>query len=186
MKPIILLFLLFSFSVFGNYAKLSEVETNSISTVFTRMKSCGNDCIKIPLGYDSNYHRVIDGMKNDLDNPIESKNDISPCSDKADCDAQNLIKVCTDIEETVYMALDYSDIYCSKITGYPQIPSGQKIVTEDIGLKTAYLAVEQSKKDAALAKKTDFLVLKTKLDSGGTLTPVELSAYLLYLSRNEQ
>lgn len=178
----IILFLLFSFSAFGNYAKLSEVESSSISKVFTRMKSCGNDCIKIPFGYDSNYHRAIDEMINDYNAPIQSKSEIEICADEVDCNAKNDVKVCLDNDERVIVALDYSEIYCSKITGYEQVLSGRKIVAEDVGLKTAYLAAEQSKKDLIKSKKDNVLdVIIPKLEAGSILTPLESRQVLLFL-----
>ena len=181
---LIILILLFSFSAFGNYAKLSEVETNTISKVWMKKSKCGNDCIKIPLGYNSNYHVVIDQMVNDISSPINSKNDIEICTDKADCDAKNLIKICIDELEIVYMAADFTEIYCSKITGYNQIASGQKIVTEDAGMKAAHMAARQSIKNARIAKKTAIKALKDKLKLNQDLSMAELREVLKYLIKD--
>lgn len=150
MKYLILLFLM-SFSAFGNYSKISEVETGSISKVFTKMKGCGVSCIKLPFGYNKSYHVVVAEMINDFTKPINSKNDIETCIDQTDCEVKNAVKSCADEFEIVFMAADFSDIYCSKLTGYEQKLSGSKIVVEDVAKKAAYDSSQSAKKLETLA-----------------------------------
>lgn len=178
---LIILFLLFSFSAFGNYAKISEVESKSISTVWVKKSKCGSDCIKIPFGYNKNFHKVENEMVNNHDSPIQSKSEIESCVDQDDCESKNAIKVCADELETVYMDEFYSEIYCSKITGYDQKLSGRKIVVEDSGLKSAHIAAKQAERDAKAAKKAAIMLLKDKVNADQDLTPSEQRQVFKYL-----
>lgn len=150
MKYIILL--LISLNVFANYIPEDEVGTGNNLTVFTKKNKCelhySKTCIKIPYGYTANYHILVDEYVDDTSSPITTKNDITACVDETDCYAKAGVLSCTDVEEYKTFT-EWSEVYCTKTTGYEQMLSGKKIVVEDAALKTAWEAAEAVKAQKA-------------------------------------
>jgi hypothetical protein len=147
-----LILFLISLNCFANYAPLSEVQSKNITKVY--LKRPAGNFIKLPIGYNPAYYDVVDEMIDDIEKPIYSKSEAEACADQADCEAKNAIKVCADNEETVLMSEDFSEIYCSKLTGYEQKSTGNKIVVENASLKATYEAQQLAKKqkEEALAQ----------------------------------
>ena len=181
----ILILFLISLNCFGSYALKSEIESGSILKTYT--KKLGGDYLKLPKkGFNSNYHVVVDEMVNDYDSPINSKSETETCTDQADCESKNLVKTCLDQNERVLMAQDFSDIYCSKFTGYNQKLSGNKIVVEDATLKASYLSQKQEDENTENTKHGQRMTIKTKLndDGWGSLTDTQKGRLIKYLLRN--
>lgn len=180
-----LILFLICFSANANYVKLSEVESNSITKVFVKSKRCGSGCIKLPKGYDKSFHILADIMKNDVTSPVYSKSETETCIDEDDCNTKNGSKVCTDEDETVKMAQDFSDIYCTKFLRYNQIASGSKKLVIDETKKATKKAEKAAKKAAKAAKKAEVLdTLLSKLKNGEDLSKAQLRKVLLYLLGN--
>ncbi len=150
----LILFILFSTSVFSNYMSKPDMESCSPGrTVYMAHSRCqeveGESCHKVPDGYNCNYHKVTTENENDLNLPIYSKNEIEACSTEPVCDAKHIIKVCTDPDEMAIKNYDSMEVYCTKIVNYQQ-----KSVTrarEDSGLKTPYdanMVISNSEKSA--------------------------------------
>lgn len=173
-----LILFLISFSAFGNYVKQSELD--NVKTVFTSLRSCGSDCIKIPRGFNQKTHKKEEIQVPDYDSPIVSKSEAETCSAVADdpatteideskdvnevCVAVVSSKTCTDSGERVIYVIDESDqdqaeAYCTKTT-FPLIGSGKFQIVEDATMKAAYDAVQavkaakQSKKAIGRAKRS--------------------------------
>lgn len=144
-------------------------------------------CSKLKKRYNHKYFKLIDEMVNDYDNPINSKNEAEACADQAECEAKNLIKSCLDSDGRALMAADFSEIYCSKVTGYNQKLSGRKIVAEDAALKSAYLTQKQADKNAETIKNNGRKAIKAALNSAGgwsNLSNVQKTKFAKYLLRN--
>lgn len=119
--------------------------------VFFDMGKCqdfhSSQCVEMPPLYNEKYYTLSDEMIDDTTRPINSKNEIEPCLDQSDCESKNLVKTCSDNQEQVYMAKDYSEIYCSKFLRYEQKLSGKKIVVVDDIKKAAYDLDQIAKKN---------------------------------------
>ena len=183
MKLLIILFL--TFSAFANYIPKTKVGTGESLTVFMKKKKCESHyseiCIKIPSGYNSEFHKLKDQMKNDLDSPNwGQRSAIEPCSGESNCSEIALIKECLDGRHSLYNA-EYSEVWCNKILSYAQIPSGKKIVSENAELKAIHEADKLSKKLAKQALKDEIELLKVKLIDEQDLTPAELRKVLRHL-----
>lgn len=155
---IIFLFLI-SFTTLAQFAPVSEVDSNSVSRVYRSQRSCPGNCMKIPVGYNKAFHRSIERLKNDLDNPIVSKNEAEVCLDDDDCQSKLEAKVCSDNLEKAIKRLDTEpkEVYCTKTT-YNKIPSGEFYVVVDDSLKASYeaqRAVVKAEEDAVFDKMTD-------------------------------
>ena len=183
MKILILIFI--SLNCFGNYALKSEIDSGSSLKVYTRKPKSGN-YLKIPKGFNLNYHVIVDEMINDYDSPINSKSETETCVDQSDCEAKNLVKTCLDQDERVLMAQDFSDIYCSKITGYNQKLNGNEIVVEDAAKKETYLQQKQDDKIIEDTKSGQRMTIRTKIidDGWGSLTNAQKTRMMKHLLRN--
>jgi hypothetical protein len=181
MKYLILFFV--SFSLFaGNFAKISEIESRSISGVFNDPKRCGSGCVDISKCSNINYCEVVDEMVDDYDSPNFTTISVESCLDEDDCDQKFLDKTC-DFDNGFYSVKDIQrlEVSCRRLDSYNQVLSGKKIIKENPTLKASYMAAEKVKNDAKRAEKDSIISLRLKLESGKTLTPVELSSVLKFL-----
>lgn len=139
MKFLILILLLFNFTAFAGYIKKSEVDSCEYpKKVYSKMSSCGEDCIKQPKGYNCKYSEVADEMIDDLERPIwATRSMVEACSGESDCEQKVSEKVCVD-ERWALTNAEFTETWCNKITGYEQKLSGRKIVVENAAKKTAY------------------------------------------------
>lgn len=147
MKTLTLLFLItFSITTSANYLPESKINGQAIEAgvaVYQKKAKCeavySETCHHVPFQYNPEYHELVDEMVGDPASAVYSKNDIEACADQTDCETKNSSKVCTDLMENVYMAQDFSEIYCSKFLRFDaQIPSGKKIIVENATKKAAY------------------------------------------------
>ncbi len=179
-----LILFLISFSVFANYIPKEFVGIEMNLTVFSNSNKCeqhySSECVKIPSGYNAKVHTLQDEL--DITKPIYSKSEIETCADQAECEAKNAVKTCIDEDETVYMAEDFSEIYCSKQTGFEK--TGKEIIAEDGSKKASYNAEKKAEKDAEKAKKGIAKDINTKLKNGDALTGAERDEALKFIFRN--
>ena len=143
----LLLFVVVSNYTFANWVKQSDIANETISTVYMKKSSCGSDCLKIPSGFNKNYHKLFDVMMDDIANPnYELKSDVVACVDEADCIAKESAQVCIASDSIhpyfVVRVADNSEVYCTRIVSYAQVPTGVKEVREDSTLKSAFDASE--------------------------------------------
>jgi len=166
MKFILLMFL--SLSAFADYLPVDEIGTCNLLTTTLASKDCedlySKTCVKLPYRYNCNYHVAVDEYKDDISNPTWSKNDTTTCEDEADCNSKLESLVCTDPEEGKSVT-EWSEVYCTKITGYPQVATGQKTVVENAALKTAWEASEAVK----AAKAAYMKAIKAARDCGTSI-----------------
>jgi hypothetical protein len=148
MKTLILF--LITLNCFAGYRAQSKFHLNSAAS-YNNSKSCetieGEVCVKESCGGESinlNYCILIDEVIDDVSSPIETKSEIETCTDIPTCDAILASKSCTDPWEIVKLTM-YTEVYCSKITGYNTMLSGRKIVVVDEALKTTYDADQATK-----------------------------------------
>jgi len=170
-----LLLFLISFSAFANYALRSEIESKSVGKVYLKKPKTG-DYLRLPSGYHKEYYKVIDEMINDIDQPIyEAKSNVVACAavvddpatteidetktQEEDCLEKQAAQVCDGLNGYFVVRLeDNSEVYCTKLLGYVEVPSGNKIVVEDATLKAAYesaKATEAATEAAIKAKYAD-------------------------------
>lgn len=175
---IILLFL-FSFSIFAQYAPMSEVNSNSVTKVYARASSCPSDCIKIPVGYNSNFHRLKAVMVPDTERPVYSKNQISSCEEleREGCESLLADLECEIEGEEAKMVYEegQKEVYCSKFLRYNMKDSGEKVVVVDEDLKAAYDAAQAQ----AIAQQMALKIAKQRMDCGKDVMA-------LYFVRNAQ
>lgn len=160
---LLLLFVVVSNYTFANWVKQSDIANETISTVYMKKSSCGSDCLKLPNGFNANFHKLFDVMMDDISNPNhELKSDVVLCSaivddpetteidetktQMQDCLEKESAQVCG-VSDSVHpyfvvRVADNSEVYCTRIVSYAQIPSGVKEVREDPTLKVAYDASE--------------------------------------------
>ena len=176
---LLLLFIVVSNYSFANWAKQSDIANETISTVYVKKSLCGSNCLKIPSGFNSNFHKIFDVMMNDVANPNhELKSSIVLCNvitddpltteidetktQEQDCIDKEIAQSCP-VSDSVHpyfkvRVLDNSEVYCTRIVSYPQIPSGAKEVREDVILKANY-------ETAKALKDTDDIAMNLALKS---------------------
>lgn len=144
-------------------------------------KVSGETCYKVPKNYDCNYFRVSNVSVDDFSKPVFSKNEIEACSGEADCQSKIAAKTCSDTSEKALIGEGYTEVYCSKKTGFAQklVPKAKK----DLALKASYDALITSEKADAKAKRDEVKALKAKLRNGD-LTDNEIKKVLRFLLRN--
>jgi hypothetical protein len=126
---------------------------------------------------------IVDVMIDDTANPIMSKSEAEPCSGQADCQLKLGVKECSDSEETAYIDEGFTEVYCSKITGYPQIASGSKKLQNNptkMATYEAQVAAEKAQSDAiaqakqAMACGEDVIALLLVLNVPKGLTTAQI------------
>lgn len=145
-KTILIILSLLSFNVFACKNKIPL--SDAIKAIAMDGSATGVSCKDRPEeqclcfeGVAWEYYDLVDNMVADKENPIYSKSETESCVNIADCDAKHAAKVCSDSEETPIKNYDQLEVYCSKLTGYPQIAQGKKF------------QLNQAKKDAYEANK---------------------------------
>lgn len=169
-KLICLLIIVFSGST---WACLNELPLSEAQKAIAKDPSfTGKVCKDLPseqcMCFDNVNLRhvdIVDEMIPDESKPTYSKNDIEVCVDQSDCESKNASKTCTDSQETVYMAQDFSEIYCSKLTGYEQKVSGRKVFLINLAKKAAADAADA----AQLAKDSAMIAARKARNCGETV-----------------
>ncbi|MBE9542511.1 MAG: hypothetical protein IMF01_09350 [Proteobacteria bacterium] len=137
-------------------------------------------CSEIIGHYNYRTFSAADEMINDASKPKhEAASNITACVDADDCSLKLADQLCE--SNTGHYALinaESTEVYCTKVVGYDQKPSGRKIVIEDAAKKTvndaSILASDNSKK----AYRDSLISILIDLDAGKTLTPVQTSKVL--------
>lgn len=142
----VLILFLFTLSTWAQFSPVVEIDSGSVKNVYRSRNICPGKCLKIPVGYNNSFHKKIEIMKADLDNPTVTKSEAETCLDDEDCQTKLEAKTCADSQERVIKVLDSDpkEIYCTK-TIYPQIGSGSFRVVEDLDLKSAWEAQRAGK-----------------------------------------
>lgn len=159
-KTLILILILFSFNSFADYINQENLTNCLNDNTYSIKTRAINGYYKIPSNFNCKYYRLIAVNQDDLNRPIFTKNEVEACADQADCESKNGSKTCADGEESVIMAGDYSEIYCSKNSGsYHQLSVTK--VREDASLKSAYESAKVSsdaQKSAIKSKLQDMVI----------------------------
>lgn len=155
MKFIILIILFFSFqNVFScqNFLPLSEV----VKAVNLDAGAGSVTCEQLPqeqcLCYEGiNWHtaEIVDNQVDDLTKPLYSKNEVEECSGEADCQAKLSAKECAHQDETAFTDAEFTEVWCSRLTGYEQKIEGKKLQTSSSKLAT-YTATQEAAKQKEL------------------------------------
>lgn len=151
MKYLMLTILFLCASVKGAYISQSSIgkcETGLRS--FTSKSRCesvmSEKCFQAPKQHRCEYHELKDIMKDNLDAPEwGTRSMVEVCAGEQDCKDKALAKVCTDGRHSLYNA-EYSEVWCNKIIGYAQIPSGLKSIQVNQVKKDAYDLGDSKKK----------------------------------------
>lgn len=153
MKILTIITLILSNSALANYALRTEVESKSITKVFTKKPKSGN-YIKLPAGYNANSYDVVDEEIDDMEKPnYEAKSSVEACESLEDCKEKELALSCDDINGYFKVRTD-EDVYCTKIVSYKKKLSGRKTVKEDAA-KKALVMQAMAKKQAVSDKLKD-------------------------------
>jgi len=154
MKCIILILFLINSNLFAGEAYIlkSEFMSKVITKSFTSKSDCEkiSPCIKVGDKFNLNFSKLIPEQIDDLSKPINTKNDIQVCSNKADCQLKQKSKVCTDKSEHIVIGKLFKELYCTKISGYQQKLSGRDIIVEDSALRATYDSAQAAKASSKL------------------------------------
>ncbi len=143
-----LLLFLISFSTFAGYMTRVDIEDcDKGNRVFHLKKNtCIGECLEVSKNYQCETYKIANEMIDDL----ESKNygpetDAESCVDEETCQEELLKLTCSDGYEK-FIALNYSQVYCTEFLGYNKKESGRKIVAVDPIKKSAYETLQAAKK----------------------------------------
>ena len=159
MIKILFLFIMTINISLATYVKKDGLIDPASMIKYSSLEKCGSGCLKLPNMYNPNFHKLFDQMKDDLANPNhELKSDVVLCSSIVDdpetteidetktqmqnCLEKEAAQVCP-VSNSIHpyfvvRVADNSEVYCTRIVSYAQIPSGVKEVREDVVLKANY------------------------------------------------
>jgi len=146
-----------------------------------------SECIRTIGNYNHNFYKSVAEQTDDVANPnFEAKSSAVACVDEADCIQKELDQVCpvsdTDFKYVVIRVADNSEVYCTRIVSFPQIPTGKQVAVVDAGLKSTHDAGKLSKKNAKDARKADIKgAILTKLKANQALNNTQMAKVLLHL-----
>ena len=177
-----LILLLISFSAFANFIPISKVGIDSSLTVWTKKSKCEKEesepCIKIDENYNPEYSIAVDRYVDDLDRPIRKRVEIETCNGEEDCISIMQAKICTEISDEKLYDAEFTEVWCSKITGYEQIVDSKKIA-EDASKKLLHEQKLANKEAEKLAKELRKEELKAEAKKEKDLTNEEIKEILL-------
>lgn len=139
-------------------------------------------CIKKPKKQSWHWLKKVDVMMDG--DEIHSKSEIETCLDQTDCDQILLAKSCIDEDESPIKNYDLLEVYCSKLIGYEQIPSGSKKLVVDSAKKAAYLQSILDAKDDETDKKNKLKAIKNKIKNNTALTDAEVKKFRMHVLRS--
>lgn len=170
MKYLILFLISISIHAADLYVKVEDGKV----TYSTYDKSLCQGCVKIDQdkGYDPEIYDQADELVDDITKPLyEAKSKVVACSDLEDCIQKEKDQKCSDKK---FVVRTDTEVYCTKLAGYEQVLSGDKVGVVNPQKKAA--------KDAAKeAKKSAYESLKQDLKDGKTLTNKQVSDLLRVL-----
>lgn len=159
--------LLISLNVYANKVPLSEairyIEANGtpVAGLYECKDKPDEQCLDFSHIESWETAELADEWVNDLDKPIRNKTQVEKCKKPKDetpqCQEELLALVCEEEGAEKFASEDLEEVYCSKITGYEQIKSGNKILVNNEEKVKAKKEKEKKEKEAreadALAKK---------------------------------
>ena len=149
-----LILFLISFNVMAGWSPSCESGKKGFfrSAEKCKVRTGEPNCYKNSKGLSCEYMELADELVNDKSKPIYSKTSIEACSGQEGCESKLALKTCfRDNEGSGFIDKDYTETYCSILTGYQQKLSGSKVVIENPSLKSSYLtakAISEATKNA--------------------------------------
>ena len=122
--------------------------------------------------------KVVDRYIENKEKPIREKSETEPCEGEKDCQAILKGKQCENFKSEKFYNAEFTEVWCSEITGYEQKIEGKKLIESD----TKRLAYEQeldSKEATKLAKEQRKEELKAEAKKEKDLTKEEIKEILL-------
>jgi hypothetical protein len=135
-----------NFISLSDYTKCTAKEPHRF---FQEKEDCEKEsseyCISIAHSWECQYSIIEDVFIDDISRPIRNKTDVVSCVEKQNTDADGNVvnpeipachtalneKVCDDDEAEKFINAEYTEVYCSKITGYEQKNAGKKLVIDE-------------------------------------------------------
>lgn len=178
MKQLLILLLFIAFSAQADWVKHSDFNSCEVVGYYDR-HTCENthstECVKLPANYKEAcglfQESLQDVFVNDISRPIRNKTDSVSCEGEQACQLALESLEC----EEKYIDSEYTEAYCSKVTGYEQKYSHKIAVVDEVKLAQkeakadAVRQIEEAKKYLA---ETDYMLLR-ELD-GGEPMPIEV------------
>ena len=178
MKALLLLSFLFSFNTFADFVKLSDFNTCGVTGYYDK-HTCeneqGSECVKRPKGFEGECDIFLttlqDVLVDDLEKPIRDKTNVTACEGEEACQLALESLEC----EEKYINESYTEVYCSKVTGYEQKFSHKIAVVDQVKLsqkqarENAIAQIEEAKK---YLSETDYMVIRDM--EGGEPMPQEV------------
>lgn len=177
-----LFMLIFSFSAFGSYVPKSKVDGSPVNASYVNQNKCESvskeACIKLPRDYNHEYYDIQDQVELV---PVFSKNQIDSCSGENDCQEKLESLICEDTEEVPIRT--ETEVYCTKQTGFKEVPTGGKVVKVNPSKKSVYDNAQQVKENEKQQEKNDILAIKQEILDGNNLNNEQVRKFRLYLLR---
>lgn len=121
MKQFLILIFLFSLSAKADWVKLSDFDTCGVIGYYDK-HTCENEqaseCAKRPQGHESDcgIFNIANATVDNLEKPIRDKTNATACEGQEACQLALESLEC----EEKYIDESYTEVYCSKVTGYEQ------------------------------------------------------------------
>lgn len=138
-----------SFAVCKNKLPLSEAQKAINLEAGAGKFKCKDKPDEQCICYDGiNWHgaELVDRYVDDYDNPIKEKQEIEECDGEADCQEKLALKTC----EEAYYNKEFTEVWCSVITGYEQKIEGKNLVNNQTKID-AYELAQAQKAQAQMA-----------------------------------
>lgn len=157
-------FLLFTFtlSAHADWVKLSDYDSCNVLAYYDR-HTCENtshsECVKRPAGHEGDCEifqsTLQDVFVDDIERPIRNKTQVASCEDSDSCQASLLALECEEEGAEKFINESYSEVYCSRVTGFEQKFSHKVAVVDADKFATreaARIAKEQAEAAIALGE----------------------------------
>ena len=165
-----LTFLFLSINAFADWVKISDFNSCEAIGYYDR-HTCeniqGSECVKLPSNYKEAcglfQEELQSAYVDDLEKPIRNKTQVQACEGQEPCQVALEALTCEEEGAESFINESYTEVYCSKITGYEQKYSHKVAVVD-----ADKLAHKEAKQDAirqiAEAKQylseTDYTVIR--------------------------
>ena len=178
MKNLITLLFFIAFSAQADWVKQSDFNSCEVVGYYDR-HTCENtnssECVKLPSNYGEACGLLQETLQDvyidDLSKPLRDKTNVTSCEGEQACQASLESLEC----EEKYINESYSEVYCSKITGYEQKYSHKIAVVDTdklahkVAKQDAIMQIEEAKK---YLSETDYMVIRAM--EGGEPMPIEV------------
>lgn len=156
-------FLFLSTPAFASYVNIEKCLVGG-TDIFSHKEICekdtGSDCVKFDGGV-CGIHNKVEIIGDDTSNPIYSKTEIESCDGEEVCLKNSIEKSCKD-DSRVLINQDYTELYCSKLIGYPQIVVEKRLVVDPVK-KSTHDAAMREKENLAKMESDKLVLLEEKL-----------------------